>query len=210
MNNRLYVGNLAFHTTEDTLLQTFSVAGTVSEAKLVIDRETGRSRGFAFVSMSTDAEAQAAIDQLNGADLDGRALRVNIAGFFHVTQRVVPQMLAQGRGHIVQITTTLVDQPIAGAPSGLAGLTKGGLAAVTRGLAIEYADRGIRVNAVAPGIIRTPMHAPDALAALAQLHPMGRLGEVGEVVEAILYLERAGFVTGEILNVDGGQHAGRW
>jgi len=79
MNNRLYVGNLAFHTTEDTLLQTFSVAGTVSEAKLVIDRETGRSRGFAFVSMSTDAEAQAAIDQLNGADLDGRALRVNIA-----------------------------------------------------------------------------------------------------------------------------------
>jgi NAD(P)-dependent dehydrogenase (short-subunit alcohol dehydrogenase family) len=139
-----------------------------------------------------------------------RALRVNIAGFFHVTQRVVPQMLAQGRGHIVQITTTLVDQPIAGAPSGLAGLTKGGLAAVTRGLAIEYADRGIRVNAVAPGIIRTPMHAPDALAALAQLHPMGRLGEVGEVVEAILYLERAGFVTGEILNVDGGQHAGRW
>jgi RNA recognition motif-containing protein len=79
MNNRLYVGNLAFHTTEDTLLQTFSVAGTVSEAKLVIDRETGRSRGFAFVSMSTDAEAQAAIEQLNGADLDGRALRVNIA-----------------------------------------------------------------------------------------------------------------------------------
>jgi cold-inducible RNA-binding protein len=79
MNNRLYVGNLAFHTTEDTLLQMFAAAGTVSEAKLVLDRETGRSRGFAFVSMSTDAEAQAAIDQLNGADLDGRALKVNIA-----------------------------------------------------------------------------------------------------------------------------------
>jgi NAD(P)-dependent dehydrogenase (short-subunit alcohol dehydrogenase family) len=139
-----------------------------------------------------------------------RALHVNVAGFFHVTQLVVPPMLAQGSGHIVQITTTLVDQPIAGAPSGLAGLTKGGLAAVTRGLAIEYADRGIRVNAVAPGIIRTPMHPADALAALAKLHPMGRLGEVGDVVEAILYLERAGFVTGEILNVDGGQHAGRW
>ena len=87
---------------------------------------------------------------------------------------------------------------------------KGGLAAVTRGLAIEYAARGIRVNAVAPGIIRTPMHAADALAALAKLHPMGRLGEVDDVVAAILYLEQAPFVTGEILNVDGGQHAGRW
>jgi NAD(P)-dependent dehydrogenase (short-subunit alcohol dehydrogenase family) len=139
-----------------------------------------------------------------------RALHVNIAGFFHVTQLVVPQMLGRSVGHIVQITTTLVDQPIAGAPSGLAGLTKGGLAAVTRGLAIEYADRGIRVNAVAPGIIRTPMHAANALSALAKLHPLGRLGEVDDVVEAILYLERAGFVTGEILNVDGGQHAGRW
>ncbi|MER2264104.1 SDR family NAD(P)-dependent oxidoreductase [Methylobacterium oxalidis] len=139
-----------------------------------------------------------------------RALHVNVAGFFHVTQLVVPQMLKQGSGHIVQITTTLVDQPIAGAPAGLASLTKGGLAAVTRGLAIEYADRGIRVNAVAPGIIRTPMHAADALAALAKLHPMGRLGEVDDVVAAILYLEQAPFVTGEILNVDGGQHAGRW
>ncbi len=79
MNNRLYVGNLAFHTTEDTLLQVFGSCGTVTEAKLVIDRETGRSRGFAFVSMSSDAEANAAIEQLNGTDLDGRALRVNIA-----------------------------------------------------------------------------------------------------------------------------------
>jgi NAD(P)-dependent dehydrogenase (short-subunit alcohol dehydrogenase family) len=138
-----------------------------------------------------------------------RALHVNVAGFFHVTQFVVPQMLEQRSGHIVQITTTLVDQPIAGAPSGLAGLTKGGLAAVTRGLAIEYADRGLRVNAVAPGIIRTPMHAPETLGALGKLHPMGRLGEIEDVVKAILYLEHAPFVTGEILNVDGGQHAGR-
>lgn len=139
-----------------------------------------------------------------------RALHVNVAGFFHVTQLVVPQMLKQRSGHIVQITTTLVDQPIACAPSGLAGLTKGGLAAVTRGLAIEYADRGLRVNAVAPGVIRTPMHAPDTLDMLGKLHPMGRLGEIEDVVEAILYLEQAPFVTGEILNVDGGQHAGRW
>jgi NAD(P)-dependent dehydrogenase (short-subunit alcohol dehydrogenase family) len=139
-----------------------------------------------------------------------RVLHINVAGFFHVTQLVVPRMLEQRCGHIVQITTTLVDQPIAGAPSGLAGLTKGGLAAVTRGLAIEYADRGIRVNAVAPGIIRTPMHAPKTLGALTKLHPMGRLGEVEDIVKAILYLEQAPFVTGETLNVDGGQHAGRW
>jgi NAD(P)-dependent dehydrogenase (short-subunit alcohol dehydrogenase family) len=138
-----------------------------------------------------------------------RALHVNVAGFFHVTQLVVRQMLQQRSGHIVQITTALVDQPIAGAPSGLAGLTKGGLAAVTRGLAIEYADRGLRVNAVAPGIIRTPMHAPETLGALGKLHPIGRLGEIDDVVKAILYLEQAPFVTGEILNVDGGQHAGR-
>ncbi|MCC8394292.1 SDR family oxidoreductase [Paraburkholderia sp. MMS20-SJTR3] len=135
---------------------------------------------------------------------------VNLAGFFHVTQLVLPHMLAQRRGHIVQITTALVDQPIAGAPSGLAGLTKGGLDAVTRSLAIEYARSGIRVNAVAPGIIKTPMHQPQTHEFLAGLHPLGRMGEVHEIVDAVLYLERAGFVTGETLSVDGGQHAGRW
>lgn len=137
-------------------------------------------------------------------------MRVNVAGFFHITQLVLPQMLRQRAGHIVQVTTTLVNQPIAGMPSGLAGLSKGGLDAVTRGLAIEYAKDGIRVNAVAPGIIRTPMHAPESLPVLGGLHPMGRIGEVQEIVDAVMYLERASFVTGESLNVDGGQHAGRW
>jgi NAD(P)-dependent dehydrogenase (short-subunit alcohol dehydrogenase family) len=135
---------------------------------------------------------------------------VNLAGFFHITQLTLPQMLQQRSGHIVQITTTLVHQAIAGAPAGLALLTKGGLDAVTRGLAIEYAQSGVRVNAVAPGIIKTPMHAPATHAVLAGLHPMGRMGEVSEVVDAILYLENAAFVTGETINVDGGQHAGRW
>ncbi|HEY4253533.1 MAG TPA: SDR family oxidoreductase [Roseomonas sp.] len=137
-------------------------------------------------------------------------LEVNLAGFFHVTQLALAEMLKRRSGHIVQITTTLVDQPIAGAPSGLASLTKGGLDAVTRSLAIEYAQAGIRVNAVAPGIIRTPMHPAATHAALAGLHPIGRMGEVEEIAEAVLYLERAGFVTGETLHVDGGQHAGRW
>jgi NAD(P)-dependent dehydrogenase (short-subunit alcohol dehydrogenase family) len=135
---------------------------------------------------------------------------VNLAGFFHVTQRAVRRMLKQGGGHVVNVTTTLVGQPVKGVPSALASLTKGGLDAVTRSLAIEYADRGIRVNAVAPGIIKTPMHAPETHAALAGLHPVGRLGEVREVVEAVLYLESAAFVTGETLHVDGGAHAGHW
>src|ERR1043165_3653534 len=136
---------------------------------------------------------------------------LNLAGFFYVSQHAVRQMLAQnGPGHVVNITTTLVGQPVRGVPSALASLTKGGLDAVTRSLAIEYADRGIRVNAVAPGVIKTPMHAPETHAFLAGLHPLGRMGEVSEIVEAVLYLESAGFVTGETLHVDGGAHAGRW
>ena len=137
-------------------------------------------------------------------------LGVNLAGFFFVTRRAIRQMLAQGGGHIVNLTTTLVGQPVKGVPSALASLTKGGLDAVTRSLAIEYADKGIRVNAVAPGVIKTPMHSPKTYAFLAGLHPLGRMGEVQEVVEAVLYLESAAFVTGETLHIDGGAHAGHW
>ncbi|WP_326544366.1 SDR family NAD(P)-dependent oxidoreductase [Pseudorhodoferax sp.] len=135
---------------------------------------------------------------------------VNLAGFFHITQLTLPHMLKQRSGHVVQITTTLVHQAIAGADAGLAQLTKGGLDAVTRGLAIEYARTGVRVNNIAPGIIKTPMHPEATHAALAGMHPMGRMGEVSEIADAILYLENARFVTGETINVDGGQHAGRW
>jgi NAD(P)-dependent dehydrogenase (short-subunit alcohol dehydrogenase family) len=135
-------------------------------------------------------------------------LAVNLTGFFHITQLAVAEMEKQGSGHVVQITTSLVDYAIAGVPSVLASLTKGGLAAATRSLAIEYAKRGIRVNAVAPGTIKTPMHSPETYAQLATLHPVGRLGEISDIVDAILYLEEAGFVTGEILHVDGGQSAG--
>lgn len=137
-------------------------------------------------------------------------ISLNLAGFFYVSQRAVRQMLTQGSGHIVNMTTTLVGQPVKGVPSALASLTKGGLDAVTRSLAIEYADRGIRVNAVAPGVIKTPMHAPETHTFLAGLHPLGRMGETSEVVEAVLFLESAAFVTGETLHVDGGAHAGHW
>ena len=117
-------------------------------------------------------------------------------------------MEKQGSGHIVQITTSLVDHAIAGVPAVLASLTKGGLNAATKALAIEYAKSGIRVNAVALGVIKTPMHPMETHTQLARLHPVGRMGEIADVVEAVLYLEQAGFVTGEILHVDGGQSAG--
>ncbi|MDC0740793.1 SDR family NAD(P)-dependent oxidoreductase [Polyangium mundeleinium] len=140
-----------------------------------------------------------------------KKLNVNVAGFFYVTQAAVTQFLKQGAGgHIVSITTTLVDQPIKGVPSVLASLTKGGIDAATRSLAIEYAANGIRANAVSPGIIKTPMHAPETHASLDGLHPLGRMGTIDEIVQAVLYLEDAGFVTGETLHVDGGQHAGHW
>jgi NAD(P)-dependent dehydrogenase (short-subunit alcohol dehydrogenase family) len=144
------------------------------------------------------------------ADDYRNVVHVNLDGFFHITQLTIPHMLTQKSGHIVQITTAMVQQPIAVAGPSLAALTKGGLDAVTRALAIEYAKDGIRVNAVAPGIIKTPMHAPATHEFLSGLHPVGRMGEVQEIVDAILYLERAGFVTGETLHVDGGQRAGRW
>jgi NAD(P)-dependent dehydrogenase (short-subunit alcohol dehydrogenase family) len=133
---------------------------------------------------------------------------VNLAGFFHITQRAIAQMVTQGGGHVVSVTTSLVDHARTASPSALASLTKGGLNAVTRSLATEYAARGVRVNAVALGVIKTPMHDAGEYDGMAALHPIGRVGEVGDVVDGILYLERATFVTGEILHIDGGQAAG--
>ena len=135
-------------------------------------------------------------------------LGVNLAGFFHITQLAIAEMEKRGGGHVVQITTSLVDHAMTGVPSVLASLTKGGLNAATKSLAIEYAKRGIRVNAVAPGVIKTPMHPVETHAQLDALHPVGHMGEIADIVGAILYLESASFVTGEILHVDGGQSAG--
>ncbi|MBV8466111.1 MAG: SDR family oxidoreductase [Burkholderiales bacterium] len=137
-------------------------------------------------------------------------LATNLAGFFHISQRAIERMEKAGGGHVVQITTSIVDQPINGVPSVLASVTKGGLNAATKSLAIEYASRNIRVNAVAPGIIKTPMHAPETHAMLAGLHPLGRMGEISDIVNAVLFLEQSSFITGEILHVDGGQAAGHW
>ena len=132
----------------------------------------------------------------------------NVTGLFHITQAVLAELLSQRSGHIVNITAALVDQPLASVPAGLAAVTKGGLNALTKSLAIEVAKRGVRVNAVAPGAVKTPMHAPDTHDFLAKIHPVGRMGAVQDIVDAVLYLESASFVTGEILHVDGGATAG--
>jgi NAD(P)-dependent dehydrogenase (short-subunit alcohol dehydrogenase family) len=133
---------------------------------------------------------------------------VNLNGFFRITQLAIEQMLTQGAGHIVNITTSLVDNADVRAPSVLASLTKGGLQSATKSLAIEYATRGIRVDAVAPGTVKTPMHPEETHEFLADPHPVGRLGEPSDIADAVIYLEHAPFVTGEILHVDGGMSAG--
>jgi NAD(P)-dependent dehydrogenase (short-subunit alcohol dehydrogenase family) len=134
---------------------------------------------------------------------------VNLTGFFWLTQRAITEMLKRSSGHIVNITTTLIDYANSSSPSVLTSLTKGGVAAATRSLAVEYAARGIRVNAVSPGIIQTPVHPAESYASLGdQLPPLGHVGQVSDIVDGIWYLESAPFVTGEILHIDGGQIAG--
>ena len=134
---------------------------------------------------------------------------VNLAGFFWLTQRAITEMLKLGGGHVVNITASLAESASSITPAVLTALTKGGLAAATRSLAVEYASRGIRVNAVSPGIIQTPMHPPESYAALGpRLPPLGHAGQVSDIVDGILYLESSPFVTGEILHIDGGQTAG--
>jgi NAD(P)-dependent dehydrogenase (short-subunit alcohol dehydrogenase family) len=135
-------------------------------------------------------------------------IAVNLAGFFHITTRTIKHMLEKGRGHVVNVSTTLVEHADSSRPAALPVLTKGGLVAVTRSLAIEYASRGLRVNAVSLGVIKTPIHDESSYAGMGALHPVGRVGEIEDVVGGVLYLESAPFVTGEVLHIDGGQSAG--
>jgi NAD(P)-dependent dehydrogenase (short-subunit alcohol dehydrogenase family) len=139
-----------------------------------------------------------------------RVISTNLAGFFYTTQEAVRHMQQNSGGQIITISTTLAQQPVAGVSAALTSMTKGGLNAVTRGLAIEYAAEGIRVNAIAPGIVDTPMHKSENHEALKRLHPIHRLATVDEIVDAALFLVRAPFITGEVLYVDGGAHAGKW
>jgi NAD(P)-dependent dehydrogenase (short-subunit alcohol dehydrogenase family) len=135
---------------------------------------------------------------------------VNLLGFLYITQLAVKQMLRQKSGSVVSITAALADQPVAGIDASVSMITKGGLNTVTRSLAIEYAKEGIRFNAVAPGVVDTPLHSDAPKDSLAARQPMKTITHVKDIVEAVLYLSRAGQVTGEIIHVDGGSHAGRW
>lgn len=137
-------------------------------------------------------------------------ISTNLFGFFYITQIVVRQMLKQSSGCVVNITAALADHPIAGANASVAMITKGGLNAVTRHLAMEYAKQGIRFNAIAPGVVDTPLHKDGSKDSLKALQPMGSMAEVSDIVDAVLYTVRARQVTGEILYVDGGAHIGRW
>ncbi|CAG9191971.1 hypothetical protein PSAB6_100238 [Paraburkholderia sabiae] len=136
-------------------------------------------------------------------------MNVNMSGFFYITQLAIAEMEKHSNGHVVSVTASIADTAYSGVYSVLAALTKGGLNAATKSLAIEYARKGIRVNAVAPGIIRSPMHAPETHDALGAFNPLGRIGEMSDIADAILFLDSAPFITGEILHVDGGQSAGR-
>jgi len=140
-----------------------------------------------------------------------RLSQTNLLGYIHITQLAVRQMLSQGSGGSVMcITSAMVHHPLAGVPASVAMLTKGGLEAMTRSLAMEYAKDNIRFNAVAPGIVDTPMHAKDSEEHLKSQSPMGTIPEVADIVEAIVYLTEARYVTGEILHVDAGMHNGKW
>lgn len=187
-----------------------SVAGDISDPKtadLIIGEAVDRFGRLDALVNNAGVYISKPFTDYTPADCDVM-LATNLAGFFHITQRALRVMEAQGWGHIVNITATVAEQPVKGVPAALASLTKGGLNSVTKALAIEYASSGIRVNAVSPTIIRT--HPEASYAGLEAQTPLGRIGEIQDVTSAVMYLENASYVTGEISHVDGGQSAGHW
>jgi NAD(P)-dependent dehydrogenase (short-subunit alcohol dehydrogenase family) len=188
-----------------------AVAGDISDpatAQRIMDAALGR---FGRVDTLVNNAGVFMSKPFTDYTADDYALitEVNLAGFFWLTQLAITQMLRQGRGHVVNVSATVAARADSGSPSVLTALTKGGLAAATKSLAIEYASRGIRVNAISPGIIQTPMHPPESYTGLGdRMPPIGRVGQISDVVGGVLFLESAPYITGEILHVDGGQIAG--
>ena len=181
--------------------------GSADTAKRVVDEAVKRFGRVDLLLNNAGIFTAKPFTQFSKEDFESN-ISTNVAGFFHITQAAVAVMERQGSGHVVSITTSLTDHANSSVPSVLASLTKGGLNAATKSLAIEYAKKGVRFNAVSPGIIKTPMHPESTHEWLAALHPVGLIGDVRDIVDAVLYLDSANFVTGEILHVDGGQSAG--
>lgn len=196
-------------TPTDELLLIDGDIGETQTARHVVDAAVQRFGGIDVLINNAGIFVPKPFTEYTREDF-ARVVSTNLAGFFFVSQEAARRMRQNGGGQIITISTTLAQQPVAGVNAALTSLTKGGLNAVTRGLAIEYAAEGIRVNAIAPGIIDTPMHKPEHHSELKRLHPMSRLGTVDEIVDAALFLVRSPFITGEVLHVDGGAHAGKW
>lgn len=208
-NSRHIIKSGAFKASDTLALVDGSIAEAATAAKIA---EVATSRFGSIDALVNNAGIYFSKPFTDYTIDDLRSLvSVNIEGFLFITQLAIKQMLAQKTGgSIVNITTTLVDHPIAGIRCAVPMITKGGLEAVTRSLAMEYAKQGIRVNAVAPGIVDTPMHKDDPKDFLKTLQPMGQISDVKDIVDAIVYLTEAGQVTGEVLHVDGGAHVGKW
>ena len=196
-------------TASDDLLLVDGNVGDPAEARNLIDKAVQRFGTVDVLINNAGIFVPKPFTEYTSEDFD-RVVSTNLAGFFYVTQEAVRHMRQKGSGNILTITTTLAQQPVAGVTAALTNLTKGGLNSVTRALAIEYAAEGIRVNAIAPGIVDTPMHKAEHHEALKRLHPIARLASVDEIVDAALFLVRSTFITGEVLYVDGGAQAGKW
>jgi NAD(P)-dependent dehydrogenase (short-subunit alcohol dehydrogenase family) len=183
--------------------------GDPRTAARVVDTAVSQFGGIDVLINNAGVFIPKAFTEYTREDFD-TLVSTTLAGFLYVSQLSVKQMLQQKSGSILNISTSLVDQPIAGVGAAVQIMLKGALNAVTRALAIEYAKDGIRVNTIAPGVIDTPMHKPESHAFLKGLHPVDRLGEIHEIVDAVLFLTDATFTSGEVLHVDGGAHAGKW
>jgi NAD(P)-dependent dehydrogenase (short-subunit alcohol dehydrogenase family) len=207
--NSRHVTTAGTLTPSDNLLLVDGDVGEPATARELVDRAKERFGGINVLINNAGIFVPKPFDEYTPGDFQ-RVVSTNLAGFFYVSQEVARHMRRNGGGQIINISTTLAQQPIAGVTAALTSLTKGGLNSVTRGLAIEYAAEGIRVNAIAPGIVDTPMHQPEHHKSLKRLHPIQRLATVQEIVDAALFLVRSPFITGEVLHVDGGAHAGKW
>jgi len=208
-NSRNITKSGAFEASDKLALVDGSIAEAATAAKIA---EVAKSKFGSIDALVNNAGIYFSKHFTDYTIDDLRSLvSVNIEGFLFISQLAIKQMLAQNSaGSIVNITATLADHPIAGINSAVPMITKGGLDAVTRSLAMEYAKQGIRVNAVAPGVVDTPMHADHPKDFLKTLQPMGQISDVKDIVDAIVYLTEAGQVTGEVLHVDGGAHVGKW